>query len=219
MKKITLALLLIILNFSAFNAFAQILGEPLEKTDSLAKEDWEAFYSKVFHRQYDFSKIQMPRYETRYNQIIIVPQGLSYQTIFSILTGYEVRKKISLNINQDLKIRDVRNNTKSYAVRIRTAGCETVYGEFAHCDDLWGERVSFGSGNYNSITLKEYLLLFLKKYFMENKILNNFRIETLGSIYEDLWYPEISFFKDYYGFMELTFGSSPEFEGSITVIY
>jgi hypothetical protein len=169
MKKLVFLLFFVV--FSGISVLAQdvtfqseVTTENLEfiSQDSVipkaVRADWETFYAEVFGIRVSFKNLVIPHYQTGFNEVVIIPKGLTYKTILA-----NVPKNISVNIycyQSDLNWLDNNiisfrtNRDSSYAIRVS----ETLTGNNKTMVDL-------DNRDFNGITLKENLILCLKYYY------------------------------------------------------
>lgn len=128
------------------------------------KQEWQAFYRKVFGIEVDFSQVEIPEHEKDFVLPILMAKGLTSQQIIEKWREYcPVADTISGAMTGDFegKIVSERSCTQdSYAVLVQDLA-EVKDGELKNfsAEDVWAESLA-------TTTLKERLVYGLR-YFLE----------------------------------------------------
>lgn len=131
-------------------------------------DGWKSFYRRNFGLQLNLSNLSIPEHLDEYDRLIVVAEGISYEKLITTMRGYFdvvfVNKYLPNYFDNNLT--NARNNSKTYAIRIRDRieSGELEQGSAAIEKVVPGNKP--GLPLINDITLMERLL-YEMKYFEE----------------------------------------------------
>lgn len=127
-------------------------------------QEWKAFYQKYFRIDPDLSDISVPEYEDGFDRILVVAGGLTHQDVIEVMQRHFEMICVNVYVGNyyDHQILSIRDNIRSYAVRVRDTGTSGEYKKMATCVE---KIPAMNDGlAINDMTLLERLIYELKFY-------------------------------------------------------
>lgn len=143
------------------------------RTDDQIIREWTDFYRTTFNLDLDFSEVEIPPYQDGYDRVIVVAEEITCeQIILKMRESFDVLFANSyLPIYFDHQVSSIRNNTKTYAIRVRNSDSSGEYVQPLNNVELFPVDYQKPS-SINDITLMERLIFELKYHTETNRHLD-----------------------------------------------